>query len=161
MKLQPPAAWKHLIEVGEGDCWLWQGSMGRGVPTLPKGDPVKGSGHRRARHEMLRLCGYEEPVAGTWLSTTCGESRCVNPDHIQVRKRGHVEIEPKPYAPTHWSLADLRAMKAAKEAGYSYRQIGEAISKKKGRRPISRERVRQLLERYDAARLAEGDSGAS
>jgi hypothetical protein len=145
--------WKHLIRVEDG-CWFWEGPTRDGVPVLPRADRLRDSGQRRARSEMLRACGYEEPVSGAWLMMSCGHDLCVRPDHVQIRERPKRETEARTFQPRAWTLKDIQGFKRAHDAGYSWRAIG----KEKG---LSGERVRQLVDRYEANLRAEGTAGAS
>lgn len=152
MKLRPPKEWKHLIRLEDG-CWFWEGPTRDGVPVLPRVDRLRDSGQRRARSEMLRACGYEEPVAGVWLKMSCGHDLCVRPDHVAIRERPKQETEARTFQPRAWTAKDIEGMKRAHKS-YSYREIGKELG-------ISGERVRQLIERYDANQRAEGNPGAS
>lgn len=69
----------RCIEVGE--CLEWQGSISAG------GSPRvwhQGRG-QSTRKLMLQLVGRpHEPASGTKLVATCGNRRCVAPDHLRI-----------------------------------------------------------------------------
>lgn len=78
------------------DCWLWQGGCNN-------------NGHPKYRNKSLRRSVYiaakGEVKGGRVISTTCGETRCVNPDHLVAKTKGSVIS--KVYATT-----DLRLRRA-------------------------------------------------
>lgn len=61
-----------------GDCWIWNGATSSGGYPIMK---IYGCGCRLVRRVAFGLSGgvlaMREPVA-----VTCGERRCVNPDHL-------------------------------------------------------------------------------
>ncbi len=69
----------RTIEVGE--CWEWQGCISSG--HSPR---VHYAGRARsARKLMLALAGRpSEPPPGHKLVTTCGNPRCVRPEHLAI-----------------------------------------------------------------------------
>jgi hypothetical protein len=61
--------------VEEGDCQIWQGYLGNGVPMVY----YEGS-MRPVRLVFSLLSGKKIPAGGFW-SSKCGERLCVNPAH--------------------------------------------------------------------------------
>ena len=58
----------------EGECWEWQGCMQGSVPMMKhKGNP---NNVRR-----LVLIERQIPMTGFIATYTCGNAKCVNPDH--------------------------------------------------------------------------------
>ncbi|MBI1758011.1 MAG: HNH endonuclease [Actinobacteria bacterium] len=69
--------WKH-VEVGPG-CWSWNGAMsGSGYGQMTIG------GHRRLTHRLSWLLHRGPIAAGMHLDHLCRNTRCVNPDHLEV-----------------------------------------------------------------------------
>lgn len=64
-------------EVGE--CWEWGGYYGNGVPSVYQGGRM-----RSVRKVMLQLSGVELGKK-SHFGTSCGNGRCVNPEHVQAR----------------------------------------------------------------------------
>ena len=65
--------WRHVRVGARDECWLWQGDVdaeGRGV-----------YGDARADARAYELALGEEP--GSALAHSCGEPRCVNPEHLE------------------------------------------------------------------------------
>lgn len=62
--------------IEEGDCWLWQGAMDKGTPRAKVGGKMV-----YVRRLVLELKG-KKIHTGMRATTTCGDERCVNPDHV-------------------------------------------------------------------------------
>lgn len=65
--------------IEEGDCWLWQGAMDKGAPRAKVNGKMV-----YVRRLVLELSGKKIP-ASMRATTTCGDERCVNPDHVVAR----------------------------------------------------------------------------
>ncbi len=60
----------------DGDCWIWRlGFTSRQVPSMHAGKKIVGV--RRVVAELLGMT-----VAGKKVTNTCGDKRCVCPDHV-------------------------------------------------------------------------------
>jgi len=60
----------------DGDCWIWRlGFTSRQVPSMHAGKKIVGV--RRVVAELLGLS-----IEGKKVSNTCGDKRCVCPDHV-------------------------------------------------------------------------------
>lgn len=72
--------------VEEGECLLWEGSMGNArVPQATHGGKMV-----PVRRLMLEFQG-KPPTSTDFVSCTCGNHLCVSPSHIQRRtKEEHV-----------------------------------------------------------------------
>jgi hypothetical protein len=70
--------------VEEGECWIWTGSLG-GRSKVPQ---IKIGGRAGTVMAVRRLVACIK--LGRWLesheyvSNTCGEKNCVNPDHVKI-----------------------------------------------------------------------------
>jgi hypothetical protein len=62
----------------EGDCHIWTGYYGNGVPMVHHNDKMVS-----VRKVIFELLG--KPVRQGFYSTTCGHKGCVCPDHIAYR----------------------------------------------------------------------------
>lgn len=71
----------------DGDCWIWRMAItSNGTPTIHVGDRLIGT-----RRVVAGLMGLN--IDGKVVTTTCGDSRCVCPDHILVAtKRRMAEL---------------------------------------------------------------------
>lgn len=70
----------RCIEVGE--CWEWQGAMsGCGQPR----HRIDGK-DSKVHHTAFKLARKRKPK-GLYLVRSCGNSKCVNPDHIEPMTR--------------------------------------------------------------------------
>lgn len=66
---------ERCIEVGE--CWEWQGAMsGCGQPRHRIGGK-----DTKVHHTAFKLARKKQPK-GLYLVRSCGNAKCVNPDHI-------------------------------------------------------------------------------
>lgn len=73
-----------------GDCWLWDSSY------LTKGGfgqiYYRRSDERLARTRTVHSAAYEHYVGlipeDKWVSHTCPNRHCFNPDHLKLIKRG-------------------------------------------------------------------------
>lgn len=73
-----------------GDCLLWQGAEnGRGVPQM-RGLNGGGQSARRVVWEAAKGRGIP---AGGLISVTCGQSMCLNPDHLELTSRSKVSVK--------------------------------------------------------------------
>lgn len=66
--------------IEEGDCWIWQGSNKKRIPW------VYHEGRMVAARVLVRQL-QGKPFAGLFMSCSCDESRCINPDHILARSQ--------------------------------------------------------------------------
>lgn len=58
----------------EGDCWEWHGCMQGSIPMMKHGSKV-------ANVRRLVLIERGVPMTGFIATYTCGNAKCVNPDH--------------------------------------------------------------------------------
>ena len=58
----------------EGDCWEWHGTVNGAIPTMKHGGQVS-----NVRRLVLIESGV--PMNGFIATYTCGNPKCVNPDH--------------------------------------------------------------------------------
>lgn len=66
--------------IEEGDCWLWQGAMSNSMtPTMTRDCKTL-----RIRRELWKA-HHGEIDANMRAGVTCGNRRCVNPDHLCMR----------------------------------------------------------------------------
>ena len=69
---------------GDGACWLWLGRMHDGNPVITiHAITSKKSVRRWFAEKAMGVIPYNYVV---WAD--CGESRCVNPEHIAVGPKG-------------------------------------------------------------------------
>lgn len=69
----------HAKCTEEGDCWLWQGAMDKGTPRAKVNRKMV-----YVRRLVLELSG-KEIKTNLRATTTCGDERCVNPDHVVAK----------------------------------------------------------------------------
>ncbi|WP_225783348.1 hypothetical protein [Xenophilus sp. Marseille-Q4582] len=62
--------------IEEGECWLWQGYFGNGVPAVSHGGKMM-----PVRAVMVDLLGIRVERA-RYFAPKCGCADCVNPEHI-------------------------------------------------------------------------------
>lgn len=65
----------------EGDCWLWDGYLGNGVPM------VHHEGKMVAVRKLLTALAGKSIKRGAYFSPSCGNALCVCPDHIVRRSQ--------------------------------------------------------------------------
>jgi hypothetical protein len=70
--------------IEEGDCLLWQGRMKSGGNNTRRLSPAVGRKAVPVRRLMVELTRGKPIAAGLVTSPTCGNERCVNPDHVAV-----------------------------------------------------------------------------
>lgn len=110
-----PAGRSLPVPDAGAECWLWRGSLdGRGYPTVF--DPDR-RGAVCAARAARRLLGLEPPPPGRYLFRTCGERRCLNPEHALVRERMR-------WRPDEAQVREMREMFYAR--GLSVEQIARA-----------------------------------
>ena len=63
--------------IEEGDCWIWQGCMNGTIPQTYLGNRRVGG----VRVALWRELKGAVP-RGKVVSNSCGDDRCVNPDHL-------------------------------------------------------------------------------
>lgn len=84
-----PAArfWAHVPDRPEDGCWIWRGTMTR----QGYGQFSVDEGGRRWRHYLAHrvawLLEHRELPRGARVTQTCGERRCVRPDHLRLSTR--------------------------------------------------------------------------
>lgn len=59
-------------------CWLWRGAISYGSPTFKRNGKKQ-----QARRYVYELCIGPIPLEHR-VTTTCGEARCVRPDHLEA-----------------------------------------------------------------------------
>ena len=74
---------KHIRKVRSG-CWLWTGacSYGRYPHDTPYGYLRVDRKHIQVRRLVYVLFGNQPPLRQYRVESTCGNSLCVNPDHL-------------------------------------------------------------------------------
>lgn len=72
----------------QGDCWIWKGPMHQsGVPM------VRNSKFSMSARKLSRILFAEPHVSGS--VSTCGDNRCVRPEHLIEQKHPDVWFWPK------------------------------------------------------------------
>ena len=70
------------MAIEEGDCWIWQGYLGNGVPGVYRKLPgTKRGTVVSARGWALELATGIPMKPGYYYRPTCGSPTCINPDH--------------------------------------------------------------------------------
>ena len=67
----------------DGDCWEWHGCMQGSVPIMKHDGQV-------ANVRRLVLIERETPMNGYIATFTCGNHKCVNPDHVARSSRAQM-----------------------------------------------------------------------
>lgn len=67
----------------QGECWVWTAAMSHGNPVMS----VKGRS-RQARRFIYSQ--HHELGNSEKLFDTCGDKRCVNPDHLTVTSQKEI-----------------------------------------------------------------------
>lgn len=98
-----PRLSKRIVEVG--DCWEWIGNYSNGGKLPAMRLNYKMVGVRRVLHTLKT----ERPLGSNRIMLTCGNFRCVNPEHYRVmsytyylrvvQQKGNEANRKKPYTP--------------------------------------------------------------
>jgi hypothetical protein len=76
--------WKHVRKTDT--CWEWTGAMVRGCGILSFQNPNGKHAPRSANRVSWRI--HRGPVAdNVQVRHSCGNSRCVNPEHLYIYPR--------------------------------------------------------------------------
>lgn len=70
------------LSVEEGDCWVWQGTLKKGLPMVN----IFAAGKwvcTPVRRALLLDSGFEFRGKQHQARTTCGNPLCVSPDHVK------------------------------------------------------------------------------
>lgn len=134
---------KHTIESlmerteEVGDCAEWQGYIKNGVPHVSHDGKVT-----TVRRLMQELQGRS--VAGHFISTSCGNTRCVHPSHALART----------------GAQHLKRMNKAVNKGGLVR-VAKLQAAAHSRRKLTDEQVMQIRGDPRPARVVAGDHGVS
>lgn len=69
--------------VACGDCWEWHGCMNGQIPTMKHGGKV-------ANVRRLMMIDSGVPMKGFIATYTCGNPKCVNPEHTARSSRAQM-----------------------------------------------------------------------
>lgn len=69
--------WEKVERRGPAECWPWLGGLSRGKPVVSIGKRTTMS----ARKFLWGLTHKDVPPAGRHVEVTCGNTRCMNPNH--------------------------------------------------------------------------------
>jgi len=77
---------RNRIIKDPSGCWIWQGQTnGKDIPFI-----VTGGTRWSLRHEMFMLYCDPQAKASVQVHTKCGNSKCLNPEHLyapSIKKR--------------------------------------------------------------------------
>ena len=77
--------------IEEGECWLWQGYIQNKTPQIAH--YIDGKKVMVSVRKLLRELETGKPQPKGHYANTCGEYRCVNPDHTIYRSKDtHMRI---------------------------------------------------------------------
>ncbi len=123
--MMDPRILNKVIEDEETGCWQWQGARTTcGYPVIARGSNTNIRGHR---YVFEWVNGPLED--GQVVRHTCDNPLCVNPDHLESgtpddnvqdrngrgRTHGHVDQH------------EERAIRALREAGFTYQGIADRL----------------------------------
>jgi DNA-binding CsgD family transcriptional regulator len=118
-----------------GDCWVW-----RGRTDKSKSPNFRGHNARRFAYEEKH-----GPLIGhTRFTPSCGNDRCINPDHMEVKSRLADDLIAE-IVDSAKGLSKREATKAMYAAGMNLQQIGDTLG-------FSRELARQLIHNVSVPR---------
>ncbi len=80
-----PVSIANRIRV-DGDCWLWQGSFDRGVPSAHL--RALGCTHNSVRRYVREKSDGVAVRRGRVVTFKCGEHRCISPACSVIKTRG-------------------------------------------------------------------------
>jgi hypothetical protein len=75
----------HARVIEEGECWLWQGYLQNNTPQIAH--YIDGKKTMVSVRKLLRELDTGKPQPKGHYANTCGECRCVNPDHTIYRSQ--------------------------------------------------------------------------
>lgn len=126
----------------DGDCWRWDGPFnGSSGPRASHGGKV-----HYVRRLMMQLHGKN--LDGMIVTPTCGDSTCVNPEHLKVITRA--EHQKRLTVASNSGTALLR--KRQKVAEHKRRTVGKLTMEQAREIRASNDTHRVLCERYGVTR---------
>jgi len=105
----------------ETGCWIWTGAC-----TLGYGQFYDGSEVTQAHRFSLRHFKGEDPGEGV-VKRTCGNRKCVNPDHLTLSKRPLLDDETVIEIRRRYYREDITYKALGKEYGVSKELIGRVV----------------------------------
>jgi hypothetical protein len=122
-----------------GDHLLWGGFTAGDVPKFVQSDHGGSRRKVNVRTAILETLGWEPPADGWFPVVSCGESRCVNPEHLRWdNRRGDAAIPSDAIdsiidchraglcsvaaAARAWGVCRQTVWKAMRRRGYSFRE---------------------------------------
>ena len=103
-----PQAIRDRCVIGEGDCWEWTGAFDHSVPVIT----VRVDG-KRVKRSVRGLFVPASP--GRRPSARCGNWRCVNPAHVEMRTRRELMLLLGPQTLAHTLAIRAGKRRAAKK----------------------------------------------
>ena len=112
-------------------CWLWTGAgSGNGSGYFkPNGKTVKAS------HISWQIANGESPAKGMFVAPTCGNKKCVRPDHLQLQ-RGKLSADRRSTKLAPEQVEEIR--RRSKTEGVSQRQLAAAYG-------VSQQAIQKIL----------------
>lgn len=82
---------QHCMHRPSG-CWYWHGKRRKGTPVMPVPGERKPQDVRLFNYRVEFVPYGQTLPEGTQAENTCGESRCVAPEHTRVTSSHHDEL---------------------------------------------------------------------
>lgn len=85
-----PSDWGHVKRLilqryaVEGDCWEWKSYMTKGTTPILRHETTEGKTVVSPTRKLVALLWGRRICAGYKCIASCGNPRCINPDHILV-----------------------------------------------------------------------------
>lgn len=127
----------RLRTACEGDCWNWLSTTDRTTPVMR--DPLTHGRTVNVRRFTLELMGRK--MARLLATVSCGNLRCVNPDHLVAVTRKTLQrmtAERNPYAQNPARNAKISKAKRARSR-HSTEVIAQVVASTAPTRQIARE----------------------
>jgi hypothetical protein len=121
---------ERVIEVGA--CWEWQRCCRQGVPM------IRVQGQSIGARRLVALATGRK-VHNMIVSTTCGNQRCVAPEHVRIVRRGTLSAESG----------------AKRNTGAAFRAKLQASIQSRGRARLNHELAAEVRRRYDAGNISQ------
>lgn len=124
--------------IEEGQCWIWQGYFGNGTPM------ANHAGKFQAVRRIFTELTQGETKKGGYYAPTCGEPKCVNPDHTAWHNPA-----------SHYRRMGVVAM--ASESAQQVRRAKISASKRR----ISDDAITDIMHSNDNAKIVAARHGIS